>query len=694
VRHCTFLDDITLSRMMSLEPLLFRSLIAMLGWLPFLPMAFADDPLAAKTLIVYATNSPDSVAVKDHYIQARFSQPSSANVCGITPPDPNAALLTETDYVNSFKTPIRNCLNTAGKTTILYIVLAYIRPYVINLNRAYGYYAMDSYLADIWDQYSTLDFNPVPTATHRYYADVQNQGNLYVPFVAFDTFRSQPRSLLFYSVWRLDGATPAIAMGLVDKATQTMNNASGAACIDRNRGDMNFVLDAGYGAGDWDLHQAGVFLGQAGFAVTEDPNYDEFGSGAAPAKCPITGDPVGFFSGWYSLDNYNGASVFNWAPGAIGFHLDSLSAHDPRGGTNWSANALLNGITVTAGAVGEPYLEGLPRPAGVYRNLLEGANVGDAFLRNTRWIKWMIVNIGDPLYRPFAAGGKAPFNPPQPLASFAIANRFLAGGASTAGTVTLAAAAPQGGASVALSTSAPSQVSVPTSVTVNAGSQSASFSIGTQAVTVGVSPTLTANFGSGNTLSNTVTLFPLLSGVGFSQSRVSAGQIIAGAVFLTASAPAGGITIGLSSTDTTVATVPATVFVPAGLGRADFTINTSIVQMSKTTTIQASYAGATTSADLTAVPAIVNVDFSPSTVMHGQSTLFEVGLAVAAPPGGVTVMLTNMNPGTATLSGSSIFIPAGATYGNIGVTAGSSPGTATVEASYGGDAKSAVLTVN
>jgi hypothetical protein len=33
---------------------------------------------------------------------------------------------------------------------------------------------------------------------------------------------------------------------------------------------------------------------------------------------------------------------------------------------------------------------------------LEGANVGDAFLRNTLWLKWMIINIGDPLYRPFA----------------------------------------------------------------------------------------------------------------------------------------------------------------------------------------------------------------------------------------------------------------------------------------------------
>jgi hypothetical protein len=62
----------------------------------------------------------------------------------------------------------------------------------------------------------------------------------------------------------------------------------------------------------------------------------------------------------------------------------------------------VKGITVTAGAVEEPFLQGLPRPDGIFYNLLVGANVGDAFLRNTLWLKWMIINIGDPLYRPFA----------------------------------------------------------------------------------------------------------------------------------------------------------------------------------------------------------------------------------------------------------------------------------------------------
>ncbi len=125
-----------------------------------------------------------------------------------------------------------------------------------------------------------------------------------------------------------------------------------------------------------------------------------------PRRC----DNAALYTGWYSLNNYNDA--FTWSPGAIGFHLDSLSAFTPRGGENWAANALTRGITVTSGAVAEPYLEGLAHADGVFRNLFEGAPVGDAFLRNTAYLKWMIINLGDPLYRPFP-NGIAPFNSPN-----------------------------------------------------------------------------------------------------------------------------------------------------------------------------------------------------------------------------------------------------------------------------------------
>jgi uncharacterized protein (TIGR03790 family) len=553
---------------------------------------------------------------------------------------------------------------------------------------------MDSYISDIWDQYSTVDFNPGPTAAHRYYADMQNQGNVYAPFQSLAEFRAQPRSQLLYSTWRLDGSTPAIAMGIVDKATLAMNRASGAACIDRNRGDIGGILDASYGAGDWDLHKAAVFLGQAGLYVVEDSNYDEFGSGLAPATCPADGSPVAFYSGWYSLNHYNGSGVFNWAPGAIGFHLDSASILDPRGGANWSANALVNGITVTSGAVTEPYLEGLPRPAGIFRNLLEGANVGDAFLRNTRWLKWMIVNVGDPLYRPFAASGIAPFNPPAAASSLAIAIRDITGGLATTGTVRLASPAPAGGVSVALTSGAPAQASVPASITVPAGATSAGFAIQTNPVTA-ATPLAIGAIAGATTLKNSMTVYPLLGGVGLSQATVSAGQTITGAVLLNASAPAGGVTVSLSSSDTGVATVPSAVFVAAGLGSAAFAIHTSVVTASKTTQIQAAYSGATAAASLTALPAIRSVDFSPSTnVSRGAFVVCEVFVSVPARAGGITLTLTNSNPGVATLFAGSISIPAGSRYGEVGLTAGPGAGTTTVGVSYGGDTVSTVLTVN
>ena len=90
---------------------------------------------------------------------------------------------------------------------------------------------------------------------------------------------------------------------------------------------MNAIEDIGYGAGDWDLHQAAEMLQRAGVPVTEDATGEEFGTAPAPLRC----DGAILYTGWYSLDHSN--DVFSWKPGAIGVHLDSASAADPRGGT-------------------------------------------------------------------------------------------------------------------------------------------------------------------------------------------------------------------------------------------------------------------------------------------------------------------------------------------------------------------------
>src|SRR5579872_225854 len=175
--------------------------------------AQAQSPTHPEVLVVYNTNFADSLTLANYYMSQRGIP--AANLCAITPPASTG--LSMTDYVNTVKTPIRTCLTNVGKTKILYVVFSYLTPYRIEaaLN-----YSIDSYVSDIWDLYTTKDFNPVPTAAHRYYAASQSQGNAFAPFVSLATYRMQPKSTLLYSVWRLDAQSLTLAQGLVDKAIQ------------------------------------------------------------------------------------------------------------------------------------------------------------------------------------------------------------------------------------------------------------------------------------------------------------------------------------------------------------------------------------------------------------------------------------------------------------------------------------------
>ncbi len=359
----------------------------------------AEIPRNERVLVVYNVYSKDSRKVARHYAAARHIP--DANLCPIRAIEFNAASAAPIVYVafddfeSVMEKPIRKCVTRVGKQKVLYIVLAYDTPFRLrDVPEGYGA-AIDSYLVDIW-----REGRPTPQP-NPYYEPFYNQEGKYPPFVSLEEYRRQPDARLIYSVWRLDAATPQLASSLVDKALEAEHKGlKGVACFDRREGgeDMARVQNLGYGAGEWDLFRAAQFAREAGFQVIEDSHQQEFGTAPAPARC----DGAALYSGWYSLDHYNDA--FSWNIGAIGFHLDSASAANPRSGQNWSANALLRGITVTSGAVTEPYLTGLPHPAGIFRNLFEGASMGDAFLRNTERLNWQILNIGDPLYTPFPGG--------------------------------------------------------------------------------------------------------------------------------------------------------------------------------------------------------------------------------------------------------------------------------------------------
>jgi uncharacterized protein (TIGR03790 family) len=251
--------------------------------------------------------------------------------------------------------------------------------------------ALDQYLAEPFSRNSGSRTN------NPYSALNDPKNNRYAPFQSLAEFRSSHPYELLYSVWRLDGTTGKAAMGLVDKAIATEKNGpKGIACFDRKYGAIEQVQPVGLGLNDWRLVRAAEFARKAGFEVIEDDHLEEFGTPPAPSRCLN----AFLYAGWYSLVNYNDA--FDWAEGAIGLHQDSGSCMNPRKGKSWCTIALERGITITSGAVIEPYLEGLPKPDGVVFDLLRGANAGDALLRNTAWLRWQIINIGDPLYAPFA----------------------------------------------------------------------------------------------------------------------------------------------------------------------------------------------------------------------------------------------------------------------------------------------------
>ncbi len=228
-----------------------------------------------------------------------------------------------------------------------------------------------------------------------------------------------------------------------------------------------------------------------------------FGTDPAP-PCPN----AAFYAGWYNYGRYNDA--FSWNVGAIGWDLDSGALADPRGGVWWGSNALQRGLTVTSGAMSEPYLEGMTRPAGTIRNLLEGANVGDAFLRNTRWLKWMILNVGDPLYTPFRAK-VAPFDTNLPANSLSLSPRQLVGGQNQIQAVlTVADPAPPEGLTVNLWTENDT-LGIPQTVTIPSGETHATFQISTNVVTSSVDIRITASSTSLQ-VANTASLYPLLGG--------------------------------------------------------------------------------------------------------------------------------------------------------------------------------------
>ena len=236
--------------------------------------------------------------------------------------------------------------------------------------------------------------------------------------------------------------------------------------------------------------------------------------------------------------------------------------------------------------------------------LIVADNGSDMYITGTYETRWNN-DILNPAFSKLSASDfevvQLGYNPqsasPTALSSVSVNPSSVTGGQSITGTVSMSGPAPAGGASVSLS-SASSAASVPPTVTVPANATSVNFSVSTAAVGATTMGNITASF-SGVTKTVNVTIQPAaLMSVTLNPSTILGGSTAVGKVTLTGPAPASGIVVTLTSSQSAQAKAPLKLIIPSGARSATFDVTTTSVSRKTVVAIAASFGGVTKSAAL------------------------------------------------------------------------------------------------
>ena len=119
-----------------------------------------------------------------------------------------------------------------------------------------------------------------------------------------------------------------------------------------------------------------------------------------------------------------------------------------------------------------------------------------------------------------------------------------------------------------------------------------------------------------------------LSAVSVSPTSVVGGTTAQGTITLTGAAPSAGALVTLSSANTSVVSVPASVTVVAGSSSATFSVNTSTVTANTAVTITASYNGVSRTTTLTVTPASTGTLSAPSLLSPAADARFSPGASI------------------------------------------------------------------
>jgi len=215
---------------------------------------------------------------------------------------------------------------------------------------------------------------------------------------------------------------------------------------------------------------------------------------------------------------------------------------------------------------------------------------------------------------------------------------------SVGGTVTLNGRTPAGGLDVKLSSDNTQVATVPGSVKVTGGQTSATFTV--TAVGPGQA-NITGTLGESRTAN--LKVLPKISTLQLKASKVIHGKTVGGTVTMTAAVPF-EVRATLTSTNSSVATVPQNVVVPANAQAANFTVSTTgaLGVVGITASLEGSDPRSET---LVVLPKITALQLVPSTVEGGQDSAGTVTLE-SKPPFTVNVALSSSNTGAASVPSS------------------------------------------
>jgi hypothetical protein len=287
---------------------------------------------------------------------------------------------------------------------------------------------------------------------------------------------------------------------------------------------------------------------------------------------------------------------------------------------------------------------------------------------------------------------------PATVASLTLSPSTISSGGQVQGTVTLnglaGGVATGTGLNIQISASdpafkfivPPSTVAVagPVTVTIAPQTNSATFTIQTPISTADPQVTITAAMAAqGNNPAGTASAVLFidsfnLSGFTLNPTEIASGGTSTGTITIGTPAPVGGVIVNIATSNSNVASVPASVTIPQGQTSATFTVTGGFLATSTgdQATITVGRTGTPFTATITVDPLPVSLVLTPSDLLGGGTATGTITIG-AATPNGITFTVTTDQPGDIGVP-ATVTVPGGQTSLTFPIT--SQPVTSSVTA--------------